>query len=271
MSNSQTLALTADVARREDLPRQTAEPRRADPAPGASRDASPARRSLWTRVVSWLSFRAGRLATAAERRELARRMERRGAGVAASIPTWTTWRELSTLHRLASECTPGAMAVEVGSYLGASSCYIAAGLMDRGGRLVCVDTWNNDNVPPAPIDTFADFEKNVAAVRGSITTVRKRSVDLEVSDLPPGGFELVFLDGDHLYDAVSFEMRFFSPLIKEGGVLAFHDAIEFEGIARAIGEAMASGHWQFGGHLDNLIWLKKTRWADPTYNEPAPA
>src|SRR5205823_301916 len=141
--------------------------------------------------------------------------------------------------------------------LGASSCYIAVGLMEHGGNLVCVDTWNNDNVPPAPLDTFGDFERNVASVRGSITTVRKRSVELTRADLPPGEFELVFLDGDHTYDAVSFEVRFFAPLIKEGGILAFHDAIEFEGIARAIGEALASGQWQFAGHLDNLIWLRK--------------
>jgi hypothetical protein len=137
-----------------------------------------------------------------------------------------------------------------------------------GGRLLCVDTWQNDTIPGGPRDVFAAFEKNIRGVRAYITTIRARSDAIPPADLPER-LHLVFLDGDHSYEAVHAEVERFAPLIVEGGVLAFHDAIAFEGVTRSVGETLASGRWQFGGHVDNLIWLRRTAWIAPDYNPPS--
>lgn len=195
------------------------------------------------------------------------RMHHAGVYTMHSIKTWMTRRELGALYRLAISCPIDANALEIGSYLGASSCYLAAGLAEVKGHLICVDTWQNDTIEEGPRDTFAEFQHNVAGVRSYITVIRKRS-DRLTEDEVGKKIHLVFLDGDHSYDVVSCDTRFVTPMIAENGILAFHDAIAMEGVARTIGECLAAGGWQFGGHIDNLVWLKKVRWVEPTYTPP---
>ena len=195
------------------------------------------------------------------------RLKNAGVHNIKDVKTWTTRRELNVLYNLAVLCPPNTYALEVGSYVGASSCYLAAALANQNSHLICVDTWQNDTIPEGQRDTFAEFEQNVSSVRKYITTLRKRSDQLKREDIPTP-LCLVFLDGDHSYEAVRQEVSFFTPLIADKGVLAFHDAVEFEGVARAIGEALASGSWQFGGGIDNLVWLTKTQWAEPEYIKP---
>lgn len=219
---------------------------------------------LWRAAIFRLRGWANRLDLSL----LDRRLRRQGLGNVSSIKTWMTNQELKQLYELASSCPLGAVGLEVGSYLGASSCYLAAALAAREGRLICVDTWQNDAIAgEQQRDTLAEFEANVAAVRSHITTIRKRSEDLLAAEV---GHELhlVFLDGDHSYAAVSHEMRFFTPLITDDGYLIFHDAVAMEGVARTIGEALASGEWKLEGLVHNLLWLRKTKWTTPVYRPP---
>ena len=60
----------------------------------------------------------------------------------AGIYTHLSVEEKSTLIRLAENCT-GLTFVEIGSFLGASSCCIAEGIQSAGkkAQLYCVDTW----------------------------------------------------------------------------------------------------------------------------------
>src|SRR5579871_805576 len=224
--------------------------------------------SLWNRAGINIAYRLRQVSQSIELATMRRRLRRLGAGNVYSIPTWTTRWELNALFALASACPPGAVALEVGSYLGASSCCLAAGLARAGGRLVCVDTWQNDTLPGDPHDVFAEFERNVRGLRASITPIRARSSEIPAADLPEK-LHLIFLDGDHRYEAIHAEFELLAPRIVEGGVLAFHDAIAFEGVARTIGEALTRGRWQFGGHVDNLIWLRRVRWIVPEHHPPS--
>lgn len=172
------------------------------------------------------------------------------------IFTYTSKHELRTLYELASTCPQDAVALEIGSHLGASSCYIAAGLKQKNGHLFCVDTWNNETMPEGEQNTFAEFQKNTNGVKQQITPVRKRSEDVNACDINVP-LDFVFIDGDHSYKAVKNDYEKISPWIVGGGILAFHDCIYFEGVSRIIGEALASGAWQVGGKVENLLWLRK--------------
>ncbi len=37
--------------------------------------------------------------------------------------------------------------------------------------------------------------------------------------------DFLFIDGDHSYDGVRMDFEMFSPLVKEGGIIAFHDIV----------------------------------------------
>jgi predicted O-methyltransferase YrrM len=182
----------------------------------------------------------------------------------ARIATHMTRNELCALYELASICPPGATAMEIGSYHGASTCYLGTGIKQIGGRLICVDTWENETMPEGPQDTFSLFEKNTAGLQEVISVRRKRSEDLAKVDIP-SQLDLVFIDGDHSYGAVRADVNTVSPALIDEGILAFHDVKWFQGVSRVVGELLSTGSWTFVASVDNLIWLKKSR---PNYSEP---
>lgn len=48
--------------------------------------------------------------------------------------------------------------------------------------------------------------------------------------------DFVFLDGDHSYETVSWEIEHYSKLLKKDTILAGHDITVFEGVDRAVNE-----------------------------------
>lgn len=42
----------------------------------------------------------------------------------------------------------------------------------------------------------------------------------------PGPVDFLFIDGDHTYDGVRQDYLMYSPLVRTGGIVAFHDIIE---------------------------------------------
>jgi predicted O-methyltransferase YrrM len=187
-----------------------------------------------------------------------RALESRGLGESSRIQTFTAPDELEMLFQLARGIKPDARVLEIGSYLGASTCYLAAGLRGANATITCIDTWQNQTMPEGVRDTFAEFGKNLQPVRQRLTLIRKPSRDVTPKELD-GQFDLVFLDGDHSYEPTRADFNLVASLISSDGVLAFHDSIYFEGVSRVIGEALASAKWQIGGHVRNLFWIKPAK------------
>jgi predicted O-methyltransferase YrrM len=194
-------------------------------------------------------------------------------GAAKSIPTHMTRRELGVLHDLAANVRVAGNVLEIGSYLGASSCYLAGALSLRNGRLYCVDTWKNQTMPEGERDTYAEFRRNISGVADHITPLRKRSDELEAHDvaLP---LDLVFIDADHSYAAVRADCERVRDWVIDGGILALHDCTCFESVSRVLGEILASGSWQIAGNVDSLVWLRRIgsafRFSNPMGSVPIP-
>lgn len=56
-----------------------------------------------------------------------------------------------------------------------------------------------------------------------------------------GPIDLLFLDGDHTYDGVAEDWRLWSPLVRPGGLVAFHDTVangdrDEPGVRQLVGE-----------------------------------
>jgi len=180
----------------------------------------------------------------------------------ADIHTYTTEDELDVLLKLASEAPAGSDVIEVGSYLGASTCYLAAGLAGRGCHLTCIDTWQNEGMPDGARDTLAQFEENLRPVSGMLRILRSRTDQLRPEQLPASA-SLIFLDAFHSYTATKFDFDFLSPLIIPNGVVAFHDTLFFRGVSRVLGDALASGEWRLEGCLNNLSWVRRADFLQP--------
>ena len=148
------------------------------------------------------------------------------------IPTDVNRDELLMLYRLAKTVNDGAI-VEIGSYLGASACFLAAGASKAGASVYCIDTWNNYGMSEGPRDTFVEFQRNTRHRRSQITPVRAWSLEA-AAELPDLSIGLLFVDGDHSRDAVSADLRAWLPKVRAGGWVALHDSGWAEGVQAGI-------------------------------------
>jgi len=207
---------------------------------------------------------AGKVNAKAQRRVVGEYLARAGMPHAKDIRTFTTPEELHALMNLAVFLPPNATVLEIGSYLGASTCHLAAGLMTNGGTIYCVDTWNNETMPDGTLDTMAEFSRNTQPVASMIRTVRKRSSDLTAADIKLP-VDLAFIDGDHSYAAANADTLMVLPWIAPHGIIAFHDTGTFEGVSRTLGELLATGKWCLSGHVNNLSWIRRPNWQNSEF------
>jgi predicted O-methyltransferase YrrM len=208
-----------------------------------------------------------KLGSVAHKQVMRHALRQAGVSGADRIFTHTHQDELESLFRLAQACPRGTSALEIGSYLGASACYIGAGLKQKGGRLFCVDTWNNETMPDGERNTFAEFQVNTKALAPLITTIRKRSSEISCTDLQvPLNF--VFIDGDHSYEAVSSDFQIIEPWLSASAVVALHDTTLWEGVSRLLGHVLAGGSYRLVGHVRNLSWIRRSRSAGKRMSAP---
>ena len=97
----------------------------------------------------------------------------------SQIPTHMTMDEREFLYDAASQAACRAVLVaEVGSYLGASACFLASGGMSRIRKLYCVDTWENDAMSEGKMSTFDAFTRNVSEFSLVIVPLKGRASDM---------------------------------------------------------------------------------------------
>lgn len=226
------------------------------------------------------------------RQQLARRFRRltlsaRGLTEADRILTATTPDERDMLFRLARR-RAGGIGVELGSAYGASSCFIAAGIRPRGGRLYCVDQWmveyriegsevasymHRDDgtavryewdeeaqrvafdtaVRPGECTAFERFHENVARFSDVITAVRADSA--QAAERFPPGVDFLFVDAWHEYEAVRSDVTAWMPKLAPGAIVVFHDIGWAIGVRQVIDELVlprSRSHEQ----MPNMFWAE---------------
>lgn len=165
-------------------------------------------------------------------------------------PTYTTAEELLALLFFARQLPGNATAVEIGSYIGASSVMIAKGLK-ANSKLYCIDTWENDAMTEGNWDSFAVFGKNTKSVENRIIPIRSTSVEA-VSKVAEE-IDLLFIDGDHSYEGVKADFDGWFGKLKSGGIIVMHDIGWAEGVKRVIKENIEP-QLSRSSHLPNMFW-----------------
>jgi predicted O-methyltransferase YrrM len=172
------------------------------------------------------------------------------------VPSHLTNRERVALYDRARAPSVSSI-VEIGSYLGASAAAFACGLRDTGkasARVYCVDTWNNDAMSDGNRDTMSAFRKNTHEFGDVIVPMRGWSTDVVGAIAAQAGtIDLLFIDGDHSYDACLADWQAYMSLLKPGGWVAFHDIGWAEGVQRVVAEEVVS-RVRAQDRLPNLWW-----------------
>lgn len=157
------------------------------------------------------------------------------------VEGWLLPIEGETLRQYAT----GKDCLEIGSWKGRSSCYIA----ETAKSLICVDPFCGDEEAQAQktdFTTLNEFKANTAGY-DNITTIIKFSVDA-AKDIPDNSLDLIFIDGMHTYEAVIEDIEAWYPKMKEGGFIFFHDySRDWKGVIKAVDEKFGKPDAVFGG------------------------
>lgn len=139
-----------------------------------------------------------------------------------AIPTHLTLQERLRLMELALNLEDGFTVVEIGSYLGASTAFLAFAALRKSGTVHAVDPWmNNAMGAEGERDTRGEFARNTAPFAHYIVAHQGFSSDIAAQGPIP--CDMLFIDGDHSYDAVAADLRLWLPSLKPGGILSMHD------------------------------------------------
>lgn len=128
--------------------------------------------------------------------------------------------------------------VEIGTYCGKSTIYLAAALHGSGQRVITVDhhRGSEENQPgweyhdpslvdarTGRLDTLACFRATLAAagLEDHVIAVVGRSADVARLWRVPAG--LVFIDGGHTDEAAQADYQGWAPWVGMAGALAIHD------------------------------------------------
>jgi MMP 1-O-methyltransferase len=142
------------------------------------------------------------------------------------------------LHELARDHAHLGPILEVGSYCGKSSVYLAAGAQCRNGRLICVDHHRgSEEHQPGELYHDADLFDPVLGCMESLQELRRtlRRAGLEdvavlvVAPSPVAAtictapLGMVFIDGGHSQESADADYAAWADRISRGGILAIHD------------------------------------------------
>ncbi len=191
--------------------------------------------------------------------------------LAEAVEGWLTREEGELLYRLASQCTGRGVIVEIGSYKGKSTIWLAKGSQAGAGvPVIAIDphlgSEEHRPSPGEPVWTYDEFMANLrrAGVESLVQPVVATSQ--ETAQHFDQSVELLFIDGDHRYEAVRADFDLWFPKLLEGGYLLMHDTIRWHGPRRVARESMyRSACFQHLGFVHSITFGQKVaqnRYAD---------
>ena len=127
--------------------------------------------------------------------------------------------------------------VEIGSYKGKSTCWLAAGIHDSGSKhkVYAIDPFTGSKEHKDKVgkvlntgglfngNTFEDFKNNIERfslknyVLPGIMTSKEAVEDWD------GPIGVLFIDGSHEYEDVRFDFLSWSKFVPDGGIIILHD------------------------------------------------
>ena len=173
-------------------------------------------------------------------------------------------RVREVLRRVAQ--LPHPRVVEVGVWRGDMSAALLRGNIEL--QLLMVDPWEDPLTQP-PIrkigrqptqDELYRRAVNVTAWAAERREVlQMRSVDAAaLMAVQSRRFDLVFIDGDHSYEAVRADIAAWAPLLEPGGWLGGHDYYDAgtPGVRMAVDEAVREHGWKLERGQDATWWVR---------------
>lgn len=182
--------------------------------------------------------------------------------IADGIEGWLSPNEGLFLYNAAQHCSGKGVIVEIGSWKGKSTVWLAKGsAAGKGVPVYSIDphTGSSEHIKRyGKVNTINEFKKNIkkADVTGVVRPVRKTSEQAHENWKQP--IELLWIDGSHEYEMVLLDFQLWGPNLMSGGIIAFHDTTLHEGTKKFIqNDFFSSKNFTGIRLLDSIIYAKK--------------
>lgn len=157
------------------------------------------------------------------------------ASMLNNVPGFLDIREGVALMSLAATTYGAPAIVEVGSFKGKSTGFLAAGCHFAGrGHVYAVDHFQGSpehqkgaHEETAEIvsmgTTLHEFRRNLAAFGLAPYVSERVGSSAEIAKSWDQSIRLLFIDGDHSYDGTSSDFSAWYPFVEKGGTICMHD------------------------------------------------
>lgn len=150
------------------------------------------------------------------------------------VPGWETVPEQYTLHAQASIVPEGGVIVEIGAQFGMSASIFCMAA-DKSVEIYSIDLFpydlmrlHRDNLVEAgygkKLDAGYYAMRNIPLQGDSYELGQHWRVTAQHHGRNGHNIDLLFIDGDHSYNGVVRDIAAWTPHVKVGGVVIFHDA-----------------------------------------------
>jgi predicted O-methyltransferase YrrM len=128
--------------------------------------------------------------------------------------------------------------LEVGSYEGRSTVWIVENMMEDGGSIVAIDTWEGGEEHAVIGEKMnvveANFDHNMLTCldkfpNRSISKIKLSSYEflgnlaMRLNDKTQSKYDFIYIDGSHIARDVLTDACMAWPLLKSGGIMMFDD------------------------------------------------
>lgn len=175
--------------------------------------------------------------------------------------------DFENIYRKAVERAPQqAVFVEVGSWLGKSTSFLAVEIINSGKEInmYCVDTWRGTTGDPVfdkwkSVNNATPLEKFTENMEGLMAHNGRQFVWPVVCDsamaaarFADQSCDMVYIDADHSYEACRADIRAWMTKVKPEGVFAGHD-VNQDGVRRAVEELFPNYRTEHTGDYPSWI------------------
>ncbi len=180
-------------------------------------------------------------------RRLQRRWWPRPLDRILDVPGWTQEVQLRFLMRAAAAVPDGGVIVEVGVWHGRSALAMAEACRGTGKRVYAVDPWQDYDEGAGSVEELLEARGHggIEEAYQSFLTYRRtlrlenETVVVRADSLAAaaawtaGPVAMIFIDGNHHYDAVTADLEAWFPLVRPGGRICGDDW-NWDSVQRAV-------------------------------------
>ncbi len=139
-----------------------------------------------------------------------------------NVDGFLKYYQAEELYNMARSIPNYSVIVEIGAYLGRSTCFISEAIKSKNIKFYSIDSFKNHAMSKGFRDTFKEYFKNIFQYRNELNIIKGFSFNV-VKNLLNLSITILWIDGDHSYEACKKDIDDWFPLVKEKGFIVFHD------------------------------------------------